>query len=781
MKEYQIYTDMYDVIYKTLGKSDRSAAPLGNGRTGISLWVEEDGDLQFYIGHTDAQSEMDRNIKLGKIILKLDPNPFTKDAEFTQRLILREGCVRVKAVGKDNTVDIKVFVDAGADRIYVDVNSDKPLRASAQLFCWRTDEKSPWEIPDLEDEAGGIIHETADKVYSKDNGIVFYHKNGTTCVKSTAVIEALSEYTDKFIDTLANRTFGGFMTLLDGFMQGIDCVASSKANKHHTMIISIFCEQTAETDELIERVITNHKVIHEVEAAAKRTAEYWDSYFGQSYIFVHGDREISVNIPEEIAAVCKEPQDNMPVPSKVTQSYILTKYMFACSGKGRMPICFNGMIFNLMPGLNRHLNFEGFCQTFSAQPEGQPTLEINPDEKGWEPCINLWQNVRLPYASMLERGEFESVKALFDYYRSFWDINRVKARVYYNAEGQYNTEMTNTFGLMPVSVYGTDRKDVPDGYAANRWGGAIDISPGLELCSMMLDYYNYTRDTGFLQSELLPYAEDLLHFIETRFREREDGKIVLTKLQCVETYFDTTNPITVVSGMHAVTDRILALPTQLVYNRSFFEEFRAIIPDMPFEKDEKGNTIFSPAKYYEKRRMNVESPVLYPVYPFRMYTHYSEKNELMLDTFRYSNKISGSFQPHLYGNAVGTPCYAGWQYLGMVTALLGMADESKEILVNNCASKNPGCRFPAMWGPIYDAVPDCDHGANITNILQLMLLQSENEKIYVLPAWPKEWDVSFKLFAGNNTIVECEYKAGKLEKLEVIPDYRMRDIVECTR
>jgi hypothetical protein len=776
MKEYQVQTDQYNVIYKALGKSDRSSMPLGNGKVGISLWVEEDGDLQFYIGHTDAQSEVDRNLKLGKVILKLNHNPFIKGADFRQELVLREGCVNIYAGSNGNTVHVKVFVDALSDCIYVDINSSNPLNASAQLFCWRTAEKAPWKIPDLESVSGGFIKEAADKVYDKENGIVFYHKNGITCVKSTAMIEAVSEYMDQLNDTLNNRTFGGFLTLENSIVQGNGVLISNGAKNHHLLKISIFCDQEADTTELIDRVTATHKHMPEVADAAKRTAQYWDKYFGQSYIFVGGDKEATTVVPEEIRNICREYQDNLPTPSNVTRSYILTKYMFACSGKGRIPIHFNGMIFNLMPGLKRHLGFDGYCETFTAQPEGQPGLEINPDEKGWEECINLWQNVRLPYAAMLERGEFESVKLLFDYYRSFWNINKVRAKVYYNAGGQYNTEMTNSFGLLPVTIYGTNRTGVPDGYAQNRWGGAIDISPGLELCFMMLDYFDYTRDVCFLNTELLPYTKDLLHYIETRFHERKCRKIVLKKLQCVETYFDTTDPITVISGMHSVTNRILSLPHKFVKDRAFYEKFNEMIPPMPIEKDEDGNAILAPARVYEDKRMNVESPVLYPVYPFRMFTHYKGDLALIKRTFEYNNKVLGCFRPYHFGNSISTASYSGWQYMGMVTALLGMVDESKEILENNCALKNPGCRFPAMWGPIYDAVPDCDHGANITNILQLMAMQSDGDEIHILPAWPNDWDVNFRLFAGNNTIVECEYKNGKIRKLDVSHEERRKDV-----
>lgn len=51
--------------------------------------------------------------------------------------------------------------------------------------------------------------------------------------------------------------------------------------------------------------------------------------------------------------------------------------------------------------------------------------------------------------------------------------------------------------------------------------------------------------------------------------------------------------------------------------------------------------------------------------------------------------------------------------------------------------------------------------------LQRMLLQWEGEKIYLFPAWPKSWNVDFKLYAPNRTTVEGVFKDGKLEKLTV--------------
>ena len=65
-----------------------------------------------------------------------------------------------------------------------------------------------------------------------------------------------------------------------------------------------------------------------------------------------------------------------------------------------------------------------------------------------------------------------------------------------------------------------------------------------------------------------------------------------------------------------------------------------------------------------------------------------------------------------------------------------------------------------MWGPIYDAVPDTDHGANILNQLQKMVMQVEGRTIFICPAFPKKWNVAFKLFVDAETIMEVKCENG---------------------
>jgi hypothetical protein len=79
-----------------------------------------------------------------------------------------------------------------------------------------------------------------------------------------------------------------------------------------------------------------------------------------------------------------------------------------------------------------------------------------------------------------------------------------------------------------------------------------------------------------------------------------------------------------------------------------------------------------------------------------------------------------------------------------------------------------------------DGTPDNDHGANSVNTLQSMLLQSDGRKILLLPAWPEDWDVSFKLTATFNTTVECVYRNGKVQSLKVTPESRRADLLDLS-
>jgi hypothetical protein len=111
-------------------------------------------------------------------------------------------------------------------------------------------------------------------------------------------------------------------------------------------------------------------------------------------------------------------------------------------------------------------------------------------------------------------------------------------------------------------------------------------------------------------------------------------------------------------------------------------------------------------------------------------------------------------------------------------ALLGLTGQAKESLLKRASPESHSdSRFPAFWNAFKDWCPDIDHGGVLQLALQYMLMQCEGREIRLLPAWPKEWDVDFKLHAPFQTIVECSVRAGKIAELRVTPESRRRDVI----
>lgn len=160
---------------------------------------------------------------------------------------------------------------------------------------------------------------------------------------------------------------------------------------------------------------------------------------------------------------------------------------------------------------------------------------------------------------------------------------------------------------------------------------------------------------------------------------------------------------------------------------------------------------------------NVEAPQLYPVFPWRIYGVGKSDLTRALNTYKYDPDML-KFRSHV-----------GWKQDNIFAACLGLTEEAKRLTLLKMGS-GP-FRFPAFWGPGFDWAPDHNWGGSGMIGIQEMLIQTNEDKILLLPAWPKEWDVHFKLHVTGNTTVEAEFANGKLINLVVSPASRTKDIV----
>ena len=159
-------------------------------------------------------------------------------------------------------------------------------------------------------------------------------------------------------------------------------------------------------------------------------------------------------------------------------------------------------------------------------------------------------------------------------------------------------------------------------------------------------------------------------------------------------------------------------------------------------------------------KRNIENPELYAVFPFRLFAFNRPNADWALEAFNHRWDKGNS----------------GWRQDDIFMAYLGLTDDARKAVVRRARSHDRSERFPAFWGPNYDWTPDQDHGGVLMKTLQAMLLQTDGSRIFLLPAWPKDWNVEFKLHAPQRTVVEGIYRGGKMQSLHVTPKTRRADV-----
>lgn len=497
--------------------------------------------------------------------------------------------------------------------------------------------------------------------------------------------------------------------------------------------------------------------------AGQRDGFLFDTYPGNSLRLIVGEHELTLanavpagqwthiaGVADAAAGGCRLYVNGRLVASDVgaaikdeaayvSQMYHLQRFITACAGRGNYPIKFNGSLFTVPPG---------------------PT-EKDPDYRRWGPGY-WWQNTRLPYLSLCASGDFDLQLPLFKMYaQDLLPLCRYRTQRYCNHEGALYPECLMFWGAIFSETYGwTPFEQRQDKLQESGWH-KYEWLCGLELGWMMMDYYEHTLDREFLQQSVLPFVREILLFFDRHYPTNTAGQLVMYPSQAAETWWRCTNAITELSGCIALTERMLTLPASLTpaADRRFWQQFRAKLPPIPL-RDINGRKALAPAAFYADKR-NVENPELYPVFPFRLFAFNRPNVDWALAALEH-RWDKGHF---------------GWRQDDIFMAYLGLAEDARKGLVARARNHDRNERFPAFWGPNYDWTPDQDHGGVLMKTFQAMLLQTDGPRIYLFPAWPKAWNVDFKLHAPQRTIVEGSYREGRLISWRVTPARRQAEVI----
>lgn len=739
--------DEYDVVWTTPSADSSGSMPIGNGEVGLNVWVEPNGELVMMIARSDAWSEACRLMKLGRVRISLSPNPLGDGAAFRQRLQLRDGRITIDLGTRGRGARLEVFVAPDCPVVFVAGEAPNPLSVRAQVENWRTERKHlTGKGPDAELTSSWTMHDAPESIEVWESGdqfvdapepLAWFHRNEHSIVPLTLKHQGLESVSEQARDPLLHRTFGGVLEG-EGF-ERVDAptIQTLAPVTRFALKLTTHAVQTDTAEQWVEQLRDQARRAPGLDAAREETTRWWNAFWQRSWIFIEGDSPATTAPAAGAgdAAACRSP---------VTRAYVLSRWMQACAGRGAYPIKFNGSIFNVEP-----------VYTSGAAH--------NADYRRWGDGY-WWQNMRLPLHGMAAAGDWEMMLPLFRVYEEALPLCKARAAVWYGARGAYFPETMSIFGTYSNGDYGWDRTGHSAGEVLCPWW-QYAWNQGPELLALMLDYWDYTRDEAFARQRVVPMAAAVLEYFDSRFSRDAAGKLRITPTQALETHwYDVVNDMPTVAGLHAVLARLKALPPDVgsASDRELWNRLAATLPAIP-TREEGGVRMLAAAETFKPTRQNVETPELYAVFPFRLID--SDHADAGLAREAYARRHDKMTH--------------GWTQDGQFAALLGLTEEARANMLAKAGNSHAKHRFPAMWGPNFDWLPDQCHNGNLMSTLQLMLMQCDGRKIVLLPAWPPEWDVTFKLHAPDRTVVEGEFRDGKMRKLMVTPEGRRADVTVC--
>jgi hypothetical protein len=741
--------ERYNLVWKTQSKNSSESMPCGGGDIGLNVWAEN-GEILFYMSRTGAFDENNVFPKLGRVRLKISPNPF-EGAEFRQELKLKEGYVEISGKKNGRSTLVKIWVDVFRPVIHVETESSNPVTVEATYENWRIKDLE-WTNQRMTNASLGFRDAPMNAIIRKDsiefsdNKVQFYHQNrDESLFDMTVKQQGLNSIKSSLWNPLDKLIFGGIMVgenmksskiihgkYADTEFKGWKLVSKRASRKSH---IKVYLHiDNVQSPDVWKSGLKNLEVdeLKNSSQTALNSQKWWSEFWNRSYISINTNE----NSPEW----------------QVGRNYQLFRYQLGCNAYGKYPTKFNGGLFTFDPSyVDKNLPF-------------------TPDHRNWGGGTHTAQNQRLVYFPMFKSGDFDMLPSQLNFYLQALPNAEKRTEFYWGHKGASFTEQLEQFGLPLATSYGWKRPDYFDkGVEYNYWLEHL-WDTQMEFCLMMLDVERYSGEDI---SKYIPFIESCLTFFDEHYqkealkrgRQALDGygKLILYPGTGAETYKMAYNSTSTIAGLQTVLKRLLELPRHYLTDakRGHWEGMLKRIPLISF-RDKNGFKTISPAVTWA-RINNQELPQLYPVYPYGIYGIGKPDLEVAINTWKYGSDVA------IQKNHIS------WHQDAIFCARLGLTDEAASITIKKL--KDSDRRFPTFWGPGHDWVPDHNWGGSGMIGLQEMLLQTDDKKIFLFPAWPKDWSVSFKLHAPYNTTVEGVLTDGKLTSLQVIPESRKSDLV----
>ena len=738
MQENTIIPKSYNVVWDTPSKDALESMPLSGRRgAGANVWVQ-DGSIWLYLAHNGAYDEQGRLLKLGCV--RITPK-VTKLGEigFRQELDLASGTISIEQG------DFKASLWFSGETLVFESESDNKQSFDVAFGTWR-DKKRDDICQDMIGDRGNF---NADQIRADTNGFVWFHRNADFAGDLVGMAKAQGISESAVYDVTTKRVFGGAIAI-DGeisntletpvqwqFWEGKAWTGNTSVRKNHVIAMHLGGVMNGDPNQWQSEA--KSMLSTDVRQKAKvEELKNWNEFWSRSHVFINLEKG-------------KDDPGFL-----IGRNYQLFRYMLACNRDGELPLLFNGGIFtvdNIAGRITGNNNNE--LPVSGVAP-------ITPDFRRWMFCHFMAQNQRWLGWPTLANGDADLLSPSLSFYRDRSATAAARAKTN-GAEGVVYPEPLDIWGLCCVAPR-------PDGLCGAEHL-TYHFSMMLEHAWMALQAHD---QLGISIAKDLQWIEGTVRFYDTFYRNQTlkltgkqlgaDGKLVIYPSNGLEFAIGATNPIEVVCGLKRITAALLALPELSLESRSDLQRIQSTLPDLP-TGIRNGRMSLLPAKSWAKDYNNWEPIEMYAFWPYRMVgVTKPETMQLARDTWETIPADRARLCKQDYS----------WMANVVNMAALAWSDSAKTRAIYKMANTAaPQVRFPAFFGPGHDWLPDHNWGGSGMTGIQEMLMAADpygDGKIYLLPAWPKEWDVDFKLHASQQTIIETIVRNGKVISLKVNPE-----------
>ena len=745
----------YNVVWNSPSKDATGVMPLGNGDIAAGVYAIENGDLYLLLSKNDAYTYMGDIFKTGRVRVSVSPNPFKAGMSFRQTLDLATGSIRIQADG----ITMQIWADANRPVFHVEVNSPKEVAVTVQPDLWERIDYTIFNVTKLYTVTKGgwdpSIKPVQDVLLEKNGKIIWYYPVGDRSTYSDDLkFYNVAHMSSKLKDPFRFNTFGN---LLESPQLSLTRGTLTGKGKTFDIRVHALTLQTPEPSKWIEKIEQQAARPVDVRKDWNSHCGWWADFWERSWI-ISTDNTLPDSDREKLMGEVSPSGSRVEKDGAAltAQSYNVFRFLMACQSRGRVQTKFNGGLFT------QQLKLKAQDKKMRSNMVQQPDSSwlTNEDDRLWGRRFTF-QNQRLLYWPLLASGDYDLMKPFFSYYSDLLEMRKAITKAWFGHDGAYYRENIEPTGAEQDCDNGGIPPKTKPGEKYEGWYHDYYFTSGLEILAMMCDNVNYNNDQVFRDNVLVPFAREVLLFFDKHYSRGIDGKLRLDPAQVVETWWIAVNPSPDVAGLRFCLDELLLMKAGTIEDQNRWRKFRSEIPEVPLQTID-GRQSIAPADKWEKKR-NAENGELYPVFPFRCYGLALGTDSIVTNTMIHRSLKDA------FGCACWTQDQIHWAYAGN-------ADEAAKGLISRFRIASKMCRFPLYGREGPDSCPDFDHFGAGATALQRMLVQEENGKIILLPAWPKSWDANFKLHAALNTTVEGTVKNGILTHLKVTPESRQKDV-----